>query len=106
MFKELQILKLYDIYKLSVSTYMHRILMGDAPKMVTHEVEKNQNQHTYTTRQDLTYIKTPQYTLEMARKAFTYKGPCIWNDLPMAVRDCQSHQSFKRRLRCEIINSY
>ena len=106
MFKELKLLKLNDIYKFNISIYMYRILKGEAPGVIVTEIDKNQNQHSHATRQDLTYIKTPQYNLEISRKALSYKGPHIWNGLHLSVRVCQSLHSFKKKLKLEIISNY
>ena len=54
MFKELKLLKLNDIYKFNISIYMYKILKGEAPGMVVTEIDKNQNQHSHATKQDLT----------------------------------------------------
>ena len=85
---------------------MYKILKGEAPGVIVTEIDKNQNQHSHATRQDLTYIKTPQYNLEICRKALSYKGPQIWNGLHLSVRDCQSLQSFKKKLKLNIISNY
>jgi hypothetical protein len=106
MFKELSLLKLTDIYKVNVSVYIYKIMHGFAPTQITNYIMKNQVIHNHRTRQDPLYIKLPQYSLEISCKAFSYKGPKIFNDLNLSIKSSPSLHIFKRNLIKATISGY
>jgi hypothetical protein len=106
IFREQQILKLEDIYKLNIGIVMYKIIQGLAPSFITHQINKNQVSHHHHTRQVQDYLNRPQYTMEVSRKALSYKGPNIFNSLTPFVKNSNTLHTFKYRLKNELLSNY
>lgn len=107
IFNNLNLLRLDDIYFFSISSYMYRVFLRDVPAAVLEIFDKNTHNHNHNTRQSTRYyINRPQCTLSCTQKAFSYRGPTIYNALPEILKASVSLNSFKSKLRRYILNAH
>lgn len=106
IFKNLNILKLIDIYKLQVGASMHKIFYKNMPALILDNVAMNQNEHIYQTRQSSFRIAPPNYSLEGSRKSLSFKGSNLWNDLDDDIRGETSLKRFKYKLKQSYLEAY
>ena len=48
------------------------------------------------------FLVTPVHRLALAERAFSVGGPKIWNSLSLDVRNCESLEHFKSKLKTEL----
>ena len=61
--------------------------------------------HNYNTRSK-SHFRVHYGRTNFSHSLITYQGPKLWNDLPPAIRDCISLNSFKRKLKKDLIRKY
>jgi len=67
-------------------------------------LEENKLVHHYNTRQKDDF-HTNVVQSEMGKRAVKYKGSKLWNNLPTELKEIQSLQSFKYKLRNHLLQS-
>ena len=99
LFDSLQILKLRDLFKLQVISFVYECLNTLAPIYFREYFTSIQSIHSVGTRQskkgDLYALRcnTTQYGL----RSIHYSGVRIWNSLPVEIRNSQSLPNFKKK---------
>ena len=96
LFKQTQILKLDDITKMAISTFMY--------------VNKNNFQnllptHNYSTRYR-DHLRPPFHRHTQTSHSITYQGPVKWNTIPPQIQNSPSLNVFKNRLKKHILSTY
>ena len=61
--------------------------------------------HSYNTRGSLNF-HLPQIRTTVAKNSIFFKGPTIWNNLPIHIKSSPSLNIFKRRYKSLLINRY
>ena len=108
LFDSLQILKLSDLFKLQVTSFVYECLNSLAPIYFREYFTSIQSIHSIGTRQskkgDLYALRcnTTQYGL----RSIHYSGVRIWNSLPVAIRNSQSLPNFKEKMKAYIFSFY
>ena len=95
LFSSFKLLKLSDLYKFSVATYVFKNL------------ENFNSRNNFTTRSstELTLI-SDFHRLSQTQQAMSFQGPKIWNEIPPFIRNSSSLPIFKNRLKEYYLNSY
>lgn len=106
MFKNLQVLKLNDIYKLQVAVNMHKVFYRNMPTLIMESFTDNQIEHNYLTRQSPFYLSPSNYSLEGSRKSLSFKGPNLWNELNDDIKGVSLLKRFKSGLRKAYLDAY
>jgi hypothetical protein len=106
MFKNLQVLKLNDIYKLQVAVNMHKVFYRNMPTLIMESFTNNQIEHNYLTRQSPFYLSPSNYSLEGSRKSLSFKGPNLWNELNDDIKGVNLLKRFKSGLRQAFLDAY
>ena len=93
LFFRFKILKFEDLYRFNLAIYMY----------------KNQSQfqcsHSINTRNR--HLAVPPYhRLTVTQHSVSYKGPQIWNKLPLEIRSLNSITKFKKAVKEHFLNSY
>ena len=44
-------------------------------------------------------FKVPKYNYSMGRTSLSYRGPIVWNILSESYKLCDSHESFKKKIK-------
>ena len=96
LFKETKILKLEDITKLTIGTFMYknRNTMQNLTPSHDHDTRHRDN------------LNIPQHRLTKFQHSTSYLGPVIWNSLPLHIQDSPSITIFKSRLKRHILDAY
>ena len=94
LFHRTRILKLCDVHKYLLATYMYKNLTSFST-----------SNHSFNTRQSSNpIVNYPRLTL--ARHSISHAGPRLWNQLPQDIRNSPSLSSFKSSLKNYFIHSY
>ena len=108
LFVALQILKLNDIFKFQVTSFVYECLNNLAPIYFSDYFVSIHSVHNVGTRQskkgDLFALRcnTTQYGL----RSIHYLGVRIWNSLPIEIRESPSLSIFKKKLKDFLLASY
>ena len=94
-FKNMQMLKLNDIYKQSLLVYMFK-----NQNFATHS-----DLHSYNTRnrQD---IVLPLLNRTRSQTSFFYQGITVWNFIPAEIRSLQFQGAFKKAVKDLLLSEY
>ena len=117
LFHRLGILKINDIYKLTISKFVYRSLENSVPSNFLNWFRPISQIHNYFTRSRgnninntsihgknlyIPHGRTNHYGLKKTKVL----GPKIWNDIPLSIRKKNSLTSFVNGLKSSIFNSY
>ena len=85
------------LYKRRLLTLMYQIYHGTADKSITQMFQKKDPdiQRTRNKRQ----FEVKRYNTKTGRNSFTYKGTMIWNSIPDRIKDAETVQNFKTKLK-------
>ena len=107
LFKNMKLLKLCDIYKLSCAIYIYKITNFLCPKIILNHITSNRHDHLHNTRQPSNYIQRSGSVLLSSSKAFSYSGVDIWNkSVPEDIKNKTSLFTFKKHLKEYLMSSY
>ena len=93
LFRELEILKFYDIYRYFLALRVYR---NQAQYAV---------QHTVNTR-GRNLLVSQYHRLTVCQHAVSYAGPKVWNEIPSRIREISTMAVFKRELKKYFLNNY
>ena len=106
IFKDFNLLRIVDIFKLRLLSFVYESINKVAPDCFNNLFSLNSSVHCHNTRQSnrgdlfLANINTSQYGL----KSIRYLGAKLWNELPTAIRTSSSKFSFKKSLKHHFLN--
>ena len=122
LYKKLEILKIQDIYELSISNFVFSTLTFDSPAIFHDWFRYGYEVHDHTTRSSSSIIRESYFEVGYAQQTFTLhtKGanndygrkmiqvcaPLIWNRIPEDIQGAGSILTFKRQLKIHIFNQY
>ena len=95
LFKDSNILKLFDINKLYIGVHMYK----------TQEFHIAIPQHNYPTR-TRTDLRVPAHSLTIFQHSLSYIGPKTWNSIPSNIKNLLTLNSFKKHFKKLIISQY
>ena len=107
IFKDLKLLRVVDIFKLRLLSFVYESVSMVAPDCFHNFFSLNSTVHCHNTRQStrgdlfLANINTSQYGL----KSIRYLGAKLWNELPIALRTSPSKFSFKKSLKLHFLDA-
>ena len=106
IFKYLTIIKLPDLYVLSIAIFMHKFHHKKLPSAFNHYFTTVNEIHAYNTR----LASKQSYSLPKTRTNFgifniRYQGPKIWNSLDESEQKLL-HFHLKKKLKIHFIYSY
>ena len=109
LFSDLKILKLCDLFKLKLLSFVYDCVNKISPSCFHSFFDLVQSVHQHGTRQAtksdifLTQKNTSQYGLRSVR----YFGAKCWNDIPLDIKKSPSSISFRRKLKAFLFeNNY
>jgi len=95
LFYNIRILKIYDIYKLSVANYMFD----------HHNEARFQRTHMYFTRNNSELL--PSYErLSSTQRSVFFMGSQVWKKLPSSISETRSRNVFGTRVEDYFMNKY
>ena len=97
LFKETKVLKLFDINKLQLATYMYK-------KINSNEYVNVQPQHEHFTRTHEN-LRIPAHNLTLFQHSTSYLAPKTWNSIPNIIKTSPTVKLFKKQLKKHIIQN-
>lgn len=103
LFKQLSVMKVNNYYIYSCAIYMFKFRQGNLISQFDNWFVCNNDNHDYNTRHGNDY---KSYRANTKQSSFNIRtqGPKIWNEIPRAVKDCQSLVTFKRKLKSHLLS--
>ena len=123
IFRELGVMKIKDIFKLSVAKFIFSCLTSHTPPIFHDWFILNHTVHNYNTTSSTIINMTNHFEIDnitrtnllhtkysrlvnYGSKMLKVAGPLLWNSLPAHIRHAQSVYSFKNLLKKFFINQY
>ena len=98
LFKKTNILKLDNLYELSVSKYMYALNNGTLPINLANAFSQNRDIHRYNTRNQLNpHIQSRRTNI--ASRNIKHRGPDIWCNIPNEIKTSKTIKSFTNRIK-------
>ena len=87
-YKNLNLLKLNDIYKLELAKFMYNLHHGTLPKSLYDLFIKLSAIHNYSTiqKQNLVYFN-PQIKKAIGREMLTHRGSNLWKEIKLFIKN-------------------
>ena len=99
LLKELGWLTLDKKRKLHKCVLMHRLLQGNGPDTLTHNLNQYKSVKTKSTRaQTNDELSLPYHKTDYISKSFTYETAKLWNLIPLSLRQVKNSKTFKEKL--------
>ncbi len=100
--KQLTWLKIEDNILYDVSVLVFKILRNYFPDWLFTLQTVGETRNILT--RQINDLVVPRVTTDYGNRILTVKGPRIWNELPVNVREEHTLPSFKRKLKAHILN--
>lgn len=98
LFKNNNILKVFDVHRLQIAIYMFKMIHSNNNLTL-------QPQHNYPTR-TRDNLRIPQHNLTLYQHSLSYLGPKTWNAVPDHLKSVNSLFTFKKQFKKHIILKY
>ena len=105
MHKDLDILKVKDIYKYQIQKFVYESLNKTCIVQFHDYYSYNNNVHQMNTRQQ-NRLKSTRPKTKFGENSLKYYGAVLWNSLDSNIQLSKSLNTFKRALRHSIIQNY
>ena len=105
LFKEAGLLKLYDVYKLRVATYMFRIMQLEELPAIRNNLFLRTADHEHNTRYANNFI-LPVPNVLAIKINFQYQFVDVWNNIPADIENSNTVKTFKNKLIQYYLNNY
>ena len=105
LFKQLQILKCEDIHRYELAKFVFLVANNMLPSPLLSIYNKNSQIHTYRTHQQQN-MHFGKIRCDLVFRSLLYKGPLIWSNLPVEIKESNTVKSFGSRLKKIIISDY
>ena len=105
LFLNLKLLKLDDIMKFQLGTFMYKLKYNELPSAIPHMFVTNENIHSHNTRNKNGYL-IPNVRTNCRKFTVSYAGPILWNSFPQKLRQLPSEVLFKRKLKYILLATY
>jgi hypothetical protein len=105
LFKQLNILKLMDIYHINTAMFMFKFYNKSLPSIFSDYFTYNINIHSYGTRQK-NKIHVPKFKTNLGKETVKYTGSVLFNLLIDKVEFCCSLDLFKKSIKLYFQSSY
>ena len=105
IFKQTEILKIQDIYRMKVALYMYKVIAHGEYPTLQNNLYLVHPQHSYDTRSSAS-LTLPFPRVEVIRMNFRYQFVNVWNTIPDEIKCLQTVKAFKRSLSNLYLNTY
>ena len=105
VFATAKVLSLESLNKLQTNIFMYKYLNEMLPTKFCSKFLCNRDVHKYDTRQSNIY-HVPKPRIEIMKQSISYRGPVLWNNLPLKIQQAGTLSCFKSYLKsylCEKI---
>ena len=105
LFLNLKLLKLDDIMKFQLGTFMYKLKYNKLPNVIPHMFVTNENIHSHNTRNKNGYL-IPSVRTNCRKYTVGYAGPILWNSFPQKLRQLPSEVILKKKLKSILLATY
>lgn len=84
---------------------VHRILNGRAPSYLDNYFSKLEEVHNHNTRARVANLYLYKFKTMMGKVSFIYGGATEWNKLPLAIKEVQNPQAFKKKAKQRLLEN-
>ena len=106
LYKNLNILKLEDIYKLELAKFMYQINYKKVPKIFVDLFTSTTKLHHYETRRTRSSnFFLPRVNKTIAQNQLAFKGSVLWQSINSELKELHWH-SFKKSYKKLLIDLY
>ena len=86
------------VYKCRIAAIMYSVHNNTVSQRLANLIlpEDTTHKHNLRRKKDYAHIR---YNNEYGRNSFRYRGPLVWNVIPYDIRNAQTLQTFKTKLR-------
>ena len=95
IFRETDILRIEDVYRLRVGLFMYRVVVLDEIQSLRNNLHLVQPTHSYGTRNS-NNLELPFPRVEAIRMNFRYQFVNIWNSIPTEIKASPTSKAFKK----------
>ena len=106
LFKELEILTIFHLFKVETSQFVFDCLNGSNPSQFHDYFSYPTNVHNTSSNRNRSLFIPQARTTRYGLKSIKNIGARIWNDIPLSIRSSSSEKSFIKTLKKDFINSY
>ena len=122
LYKNLEILKISDIFRLSIANFVFSTLTFDSPAIFNDWFHYDHDVHDHTTRSSSEVIRENYFDVGHVEQSYVLhtkgakniygekmiqvSGPVIWNSIPDYVRKAESIFTFKKHLKMHFLEHY
>ena len=103
LFKNLKILKFYDIYRFQTLKFMFLFKNGLLPNMFKEMFYFSNQVHSYNTRNSNSFHIFPCRT-NIRQFGIRFQGPKLFNTLLVDIQNSENVSSFKTKLKALLLN--
>ena len=106
LYKNLNYLKLNDIYHLELAKFMHKICNNKLPLLFQQRFNKIELVHSHQTRK-LTYLNyfLPRVSKTAGQKKLEFRGAKLWSEIDEDIKH-KTFNSFKKCFKEKIVSHY
>ena len=105
LFLNLKLLKLDDIMKFQLGTFMYKLKYNKLPNVIPHMFVTNENIHSHNTRNKNGYL-IPSVRTNCRKFTVGCAGPILWNSFLQKLRQLPSEVIFKKKLKSILLATY
>ena len=98
-------LKIDDLCKLNIGTFMYKYCNNLLPSTFNLLFKTNSENHSYNTR-FATNFNIPNNKLEFGKKSISYQGVKIWNNIPKNIKNSSGIKHFKDTYKKVLVCNY
>ena len=105
LFKQLNILKLDDVFTLQAAIFMFKAKNNMLPPSCSHHVSLQHSESRYNLRKRFDFFRLP-YRTNIYERYIAISGPAVWESLPVNVRSTDSISLFIKNVTTFLMNNY
>ena len=105
LFKQNNLLKIEDIYKLQLGLLMYKLSREALPNSISILFQRNIEIHNHNTRNSNDYFMHEART-NTRKFTIKYSGPLFWNSIPEHIQNSTSENQFKNKLKQRLLSTY
>lgn len=102
--RKCKILTVKEQYTLFICKFMYRFKTETLPTVLQASYQRNREFHNYNTR-NKSNPTVKRHRLHKTNKSLLNMGPKIWNNIPNAIQNAQTLNSFKYQIKNHLLTS-
>ena len=106
LFKQMKLLKLKDVHKIKVATFMFSASKGILPSPLICMITNTSEIHTHDDTRNKNNPHVNIRRTNIAAKTIRHNGPQIWNNISDDIKQRKTTKSFMHAMKTNIIYGY